>query len=373
MNKKICWVTASYFLDVDLPIVPHLKKFFDIDWYIISTENNIESDENLIKSQSQCDFTIMEMPGAFYSASCYRFYKDFISNIKQNNYDWFYFDISDYFFLYPLIKKHLSINKVTIATHNVSIPKGARLAPLAKISMSYILRNFHNFQVFSKNQKNVLLLKNASADIFYSPLMLKDYGNIGCRKDSKMVRFLFFGNIVEYKRLDILLNAINILENRGINNFNVKICGYCKHRDWERKYKPLIHSQKVSCDIRRIPNELVSDYFNDSDYFVMPYQDIAQSGAMTVAFNYNVPIIASNLDTFKEFLHDKEDGYFFEAGNSYDLANVMETAINNSSSEYMRIKNNQKNMVDNTLSSEAILNNYINYISKKLDANISLK
>lgn len=44
----------------------------------------------------------------------------------------------------------------------------------------------------------------------------------------------------------------------------------------------------------------------------MPYQDIAQSGAMTVALFYNIPILASELDTFKEFMTGENDGYFFQ-------------------------------------------------------------
>lgn len=35
-DKKICWITATYFLDVDLPVVPPLMRWFDIDWTIIT-------------------------------------------------------------------------------------------------------------------------------------------------------------------------------------------------------------------------------------------------------------------------------------------------------------------------------------------------
>lgn len=34
MHKKICWVTPDWFVDVDMPIVPHLLNEYDITWII---------------------------------------------------------------------------------------------------------------------------------------------------------------------------------------------------------------------------------------------------------------------------------------------------------------------------------------------------
>lgn len=371
-KKRICWVTATYFLDVDLPIVPRLKEFFDIDWLIVTTAKASESDAAYIRTQApDCKFTILCDDSPFYSKAHYNFCKNLVLKLKSGNYDWYYFDISDFFYLFPLIHKHLPIDRITIATHNVSVPKGARLAFLAKISMRYILSHFRNFQVFSKNQLEVLKFKNASADIFYSPLMLKDYGGRGNHVDSDVTRFLFFGNIIRYKRLDVLLDAVRILEERGVTNFKVDVCGYCRPSDWDSIYAPKITSDKIHTDIRRIPNELVPQLFTNADYFVMPYQDIAQSGAMTVAFNYNIPIIASRLDTFKEFLSDNEDGFFFTPGDANALADTMIKAIQLPKAEYDRLRANQQSMIDTLLSTNAITQRYKEYFNSHIDACIS--
>ena len=166
MNKRIAWVTATYFLDVDLPVVPRLKQYFDIDWIIVTNSKSVASDTKLIQSQTSCDFRTVILDDRFYSPKCYKFYKSLILDLKRENYDWFYFDISDFFFLYPLIRRYLPASKVTIATHNVSIPRGARLAPIAKISMKYILNNFNNFHVFSKNQLSVINSLAPSSNVF---------------------------------------------------------------------------------------------------------------------------------------------------------------------------------------------------------------
>lgn len=61
---------------------------------------------------------------------------------------------------------------------------------------------------------------------------------------------------MEYKRVDLLIQAIRILEDKGVTNFKVQISGYCRKDKWERKYVPLLKGIKsVSVDIRRIPNE----------------------------------------------------------------------------------------------------------------------
>lgn len=369
MSKRICWITATYFLDVDLPIVPKLMDTYSIDWKIVTSTKQIESDRKYINSQTNHQFELFVCDNRFYSGKLYNFYKKLIIDIKEHYYDWIYFDISDYFFLFPLVKKYLGNQNVTVATHNVSIPKGARLPLLAKWSMSYITHNFKHFQVFSKNQQKVLKRRTHNVDIFYCPLMLKDYGNKNEYEKTKNVRFLFFGNIIPYKRLDLLLKAVNVLKERGISNFKVNICGNCRKEVWEQKYAPLIkHKDIINCDIRRIPNELVSSYFNSNDYFVMPYQDIAQSGAMTVALNYNMPIIASNLDTFNEFITHKYNGFLFEPGDYIALADAMEWAIKNSDKDYSVLKVNLQQMVDENLSESKIVSRYLDYFNKCLHA-----
>ena len=42
MNTKnsITWVTAEYFVDVDLPILPYLSHYYDITWLIIISKRS---------------------------------------------------------------------------------------------------------------------------------------------------------------------------------------------------------------------------------------------------------------------------------------------------------------------------------------------
>ena len=364
-KKRICWITATYFLDVDLPVVPPLMQWFDIDWTIITTPRQMADDSAYIRSKTDCPHTMLCAPARFYSPALRGFFRKLVREISQKDYDIYYFDISDFLFLFPLVKRYLPVEKVVIATHNVNVPKGARLAPLARMSMGYIIRSFRNFQTFSRNQHDALRLRKPDANIFYSPLMLKDYGDADAAQApyGKPVKFLFFGNILKYKRLDVLLEAVKILTARGRRDFRIYICGYCDPAVWQKEYLPAIADPELfTLDIRRIPNDKVAEYFNACHYFLMPYQDIAQSGAMTVALNYNMPVIASDLPTFHEFLTPGHDAYFFTPGDAPALANAMQRCLDNTPQEYAALKENLKSTVAAKLAPEAIINNYREFL-----------
>jgi len=54
---------------------------------------------------------------------------------------------------------------------------------------------------------------------------------------------------------------------------------------------------------------------------------VSQSGPTKIAFNYNLPIIASNLPGFSDEILEGVNGYLFEPGNVEDLVCVMAHAI----------------------------------------------
>lgn len=365
IKKKICWITSSFLLDVDIPIVPDLQVDFDIDWIVLTTSSNYDGDKALIEAKGCYKYRLVIDGGVFIHPKKFFFYRKLIKEIKTHNYDLYYFDFLGMPYFIPLVQMMLPKEKCIIAAHNVKTPKGARYYWLAKPYMDYVVNVYHNFQVFSINQLDLLKSLNSKANILYAPLCLKDYGKPTVEKDKLPITFLFFGNIVEYKRVDLLLEATKILEKKGVTDFKVQISGYCRQDKWESKYAPLMKGLKnVSIDIRRIPNEEIPNLFEKSHYFVMPYQDIAQSGAMTVALCYNIPIIASELDTFKEFMNGEDDGYFFKMGSAVLLAETMQKAIEEYNTHYTNMRISQAELVKEKLSTDAILNQYRQYIDK---------
>ena len=96
----------------------------------------------------------------------------------------------------------------------------------------------------------------------------------------------------------------------------------------------------------------------------MPYQDIAQSGAITVAFQYNVPTIVSDIPQFHEFVEDGKTGLMFKSEDVVALADKMQYVLDSHRSIYPRLKQNQADFVKRELSIESIIAKYKAYFEK---------
>ena len=256
---------------------------------------------------------------------------------------------------YTLYKLRLPIKKCVVPCHNVSTPKGASSEKKAEVYKNLWLRTFKNIQVFSESQLSVLKSMHTDKNILLAYLMLKDYGvphGVVLPPNDK-IGFLFFGKIVKYKRLDLLLEAVNILVERGEERFCVTIAGNCK--DWTQYSELIKYPEFVKTRIERIPNEDVAGLFALNHYCVLPYQDIAQSGAITVAFQYNLPTIVSDIPQFEEFVIDGKTTLSFKSLDALSLADVMQYAIENHAKLYDELKGHQKELIAEKFADETIV------------------
>ena len=369
-NRTISWITPSYFLDVDLPIVNELCKQYTIYWIVLLGNNGNSDDEAFINAKiNKCDklcVTYYHYKTRWYTLGRISEINKVIDLAKSVSPDLYY--LSESFLPYGTIlyRRKLPIDKCVVACHNVTTPKGARHEMLARWYTNRWLNTFTNIQTFSECQRKVLLSKYRNKNVLTAHLAIKDYGEptkLVDKTELPYIRFLVFGNIVHYKRIDLLLNAVNILYDRGIKNFRVRIAGYC--RQWNDEYAGLVkHPELFELMIKRIPNEDVANLFVDSHYFVMPYQDIAQSGAMIVAFRYNLPLILSDIPQFKEFVDDGVNGFTFHTKNVTSLADKMEWIINSHQLMYDKVCANQRKFVDENFSLRAITKLYREYFDK---------
>lgn len=369
--KTISWITADCFIDVDLPIIAKLKEEYRIFWQIVIGYNCKIDYEQYVKLLipdlgKNLIISYIKEPCRHRNPRLLFTTRKMIKLAKAYKPDFYY--ISGYFAPWglPLLKMMLSLNKVVMACHNVSTPKGAAHSRMSIWNMNFVLRHFTNLQVFSKGQHAVLDSICSGKNVLEAPLALKDYGKPVANDDIKkenIIRFLNFGIIRNYKRVDLLIDAACQLFERGYNNFRILIAGSCE--DWDKLYAPTIrHPEVFELDIRRIPNEEVADLFARSDYFVMPYQDIAQSGAITVAFQYNVPTIVSDIPQFCEFVEDGITGLMFKSEDATALADKMQYVIDNHKSIHDKLKQNQATFVQRELSLDSIVARYKTYFEK---------
>jgi glycosyltransferase involved in cell wall biosynthesis len=116
--------------------------------------------------------------------------------------------------------------------------------------------------------------------------------------------------------------------------------------------------ENIILKLRFVPDDMVANLFCSSTYLVLPYERITQSGHMMIAYNYNTPLIGSNIAGFKERIKDGENGYLFKNGDVADLKRLLEQCIDQDDEEYNRIKRNSMRFVDEEYSPKVVIRRY---------------
>ncbi len=186
------------------------------------------------------------------------------------------------------------------------------------------LKNVLNKENFLKVKK----VKSADLDFVYNvDIDSRDARKmLGLPSDKRIV--LFFGQIKKVKGVDLLIQAFKIVA-KEIEDAVLVIAGKPWKVDMD-DYIRLIGDEireRVYLRLEYIPNEDVPKYFKAADIVVLPYKKIYNSSVILRAFDYGSAVIASDLDTFKEFIGRNEKGVLFKSEDVDDLAEKMKNLI----------------------------------------------
>lgn len=144
-------------------------------------------------------------------------------------------------------------------------------------------------------------------------------------RKNAIFKFLFVGRLEKVKGPDILIQAVNRLNFKGIKNFSVDILG---GGSMEKELK----SDKV-CLHGWADESTVQKFMSDSDCLVVPSRSESLPLVMLEAASSNLPVIASNVGDCSFLIKKYNIGYSFEKEDADGLANAMVTAIKEGSSK----------------------------------------
>ncbi len=171
-------------------------------------------------------------------------------------------------------------------------------------------------------------INNAFPDTDLTPSAAKRL--LGIREDEKAI--LFFGRIRPYKGLEQLLAAFQYLVARQAK-FRLIIAGEPKNGSQEyleqisriisRDFRP---GQIVS-RIQFIPDGEVELYLKAADVMVLPYKDIFQSGVLFLAYSYGLPVVATDVGSFREEIVEGQTGFLCRPDDPLALAEAIETYV----------------------------------------------
>jgi glycosyltransferase involved in cell wall biosynthesis len=143
-------------------------------------------------------------------------------------------------------------------------------------------------------------------------------------------RILAFGKWGTYKRLELLIEAF---EQVAAKFPNVKlVIGGGDHPKTPGYVKSVAerHASDRIKFLGYVPEAAIADLFREASLTVMPYTSSAgSSGVAHLAAQYGVPMIASNIQDFRELAeHEGIEIRFFAPGNAESLADQMLLALN---------------------------------------------
>jgi len=171
---------------------------------------------------------------------------------------------------------------------------------------------------------------------------------------------LFFGIIRDYKGLDLLIEAMNYLD----DSYQLIIAGET-YGSFD-KYHEQIHSSKAKNRIhtfnKYIDDNEVTNYFSAAEVCILPYKSATQSGITAIANNYNLPIIATNVGGLTETIKDEVNGLIVDKPDAKLIASTIE--------KYYRLELHTS--FSNQLAKEKEENSWENFADKIVEFSLTL-
>jgi len=183
------------------------------------------------------------------------------------------------------------------------------------LTKSFLKQN-SGFVVMSESVRDDLLTLQPNARFILQPHPLYNHFGEKANKqiaegllelDPEKKTLLFFGLIRDYKGLDLLIEAMSLLD----DSYQLVIAGE-SYGDFG-KYRQAIDNSPAHSRIK-VLNRYIADnevqlLFAAADLLVTPYRSATQSGVIPVAYHFDVPVLATDVGGLKESIERAGTGF----------------------------------------------------------------
>ncbi len=190
--------------------------------------------------------------------------------------------------------------------------------PGSNMLTSYFINSFNGFVTLSKAVAKELDKFSQKPKIYFPHPINDNLGEklprekarkyLNLNKDGKYI--LFFGLIRKYKGLDLLLKAMG---EEVLKNTNVKLLVVGEFYDSVEEYIKLIDKYNIKDSVilinNFIPTSEIKYYFSAADLVTQTYHTASQSGVTQIAFNFDCPILVTNVGGLSETVIHNKTGY----------------------------------------------------------------
>lgn len=155
---------------------------------------------------------------------------------------------------------------------------------------------------------------------------------------------LFFGFIRSYKGLDLLINA---LTDDRLRKQKLKLIVAGEFYENESVYRDLIVKKGLEDKIvlfdHFINDNQVKLFFSGADLVVQPYKSATQSGVTQIAFQFDKPMVVTDVGGLKEIVQNLKDGYVVRPDPSEIADAINDYFENNRKKTFTASVSNSKN------------------------------
>jgi glycosyltransferase involved in cell wall biosynthesis len=168
-------------------------------------------------------------------------------------------------------------------------------------------------------------INNAFPDTDLTPPEAKR--RLGLLDDEKAV--LFFGRIRPYKGIEHLLAAFRPLA-ADRSSYRLIIAGEPKKgsEEYREEIEQIVKRDfapgRIVLRIQFIPDEEMEIYLKAADVLVLPYKEIFQSGVLFLAYSFGLPVVATDVGSFREEIVEGKTGFLCQPGDPAELTKALE-------------------------------------------------
>lgn len=135
---------------------------------------------------------------------------------------------------------------------------------------------------------------------------------------------LFFGRIEQYKGLACLIDAVAILQSKGVS---VKVVIAGTGDDLDRHRQRIVGNPVFELREGFIPHTEIPGLFGRANAVVLPYTDATQSGVAAMAMRFGRPVIASDVGSIGEVVNHGANGLLVQPRDAGELAQAIEALV----------------------------------------------
>jgi len=185
-------------------------------------------------------------------------------------------------------------------------------------------------QDFSVAERKVTVIRHPINDAFPDTSLTPHEAKLrlGVRDSEKAI--LFFGRIRPYKGIEYLLDAFRLLLADKEADYRLILAGEPKKgsEDYLNEIRQIVKRDfdqgQVIVRIQFIPDEEMEMYLKGADVLVLPYREIFQSGVLFLAYSFGLPVVATDVGSFREEIVEGSTGFLCKPGDPAELAKAIE-------------------------------------------------